>query len=98
MDKAFIIDTRTNVFTVKEAEVIEIVDMVLKCRVDGEVFKVRRGNYFETKKRAEEKLEEIKKQQLKNLIIKKNTHTQTNKVMTMINGMQLGIKLLQITN
>ena len=56
MDKAFIIDTRTNVFTVKEAEVIEIVDMVLKCRVDGEVFKVRRGNYFETKKKGRRKI------------------------------------------
>ena len=59
MDKAFIIDTRTSTFTVREAEVIEIVDMVLKCRVNGEVFTVRKGNYFETRQKAEDKLEEI---------------------------------------
>lgn len=59
MGKAFIIDTRESVFTIRESEVIEIVDMTLRCRVEGEVFNVKRGNYFATKEKAEEKLEEI---------------------------------------
>ena len=48
MGKAFIIDTRESVFTIRESEVIEIVDMTLRCRVEGEVFNVKRGNYFAT--------------------------------------------------
>lgn len=59
MGNAFIIDTRTKTFTVKEVKIIGYVDMALKCRLDNDILTIKKGNYFDTKQQAEEKLDEI---------------------------------------
>lgn len=58
-NRVFIVDTRTRTFVVREAEALGCRDMVLKCKCENEIFNVRKGNYFKTKKEAEDKLEEI---------------------------------------
>lgn len=55
----YIIDTTERTFVIREATVQYYNDRDLVCTAEGRTIRVKRGNYFDTYERAEEKMQEI---------------------------------------